>query len=248
MQHSRQAVLVHPHPAHAHVHGKPLSQRVFLEALLMTAMSILALLAMFGFQNRGIAESSGSPSLISYGINAGIEPVQKDTSIFKTVLKVPDGTATLTSNASYTINAKVEGARAYHDMIGDLVPYDLLLAWGDLSNDEIDSKLEWQQVDRHGQVSGSLGGSGGVDLSASYVISHVSNNHLIASSVRIEQGMKAIKAGDMVRIDGRLVDVRMGLSDGRMVTVNTSKSRTDQGEGACEIIYVEHLRINGTTY
>ncbi|MHB9111574.1 MAG: hypothetical protein ACYC4D_02950 [Thermoleophilia bacterium] len=218
-----------------------------LEALFLTILATLALAAMFGFQQRSFSLDTGR-SAINYGINPGTEPVQNETSWYQTIVDVPGGSATLSSNASFTINAKVEGSKAYDDAISDLVPYDLLLTWGDMANDEIDSKLVWEQGDRRGQVSGSLGGASGVELSTDYVIRHVSNNHMIPSTERIERAMRNIKAGDLVRIDGRLVDVRMSLDDGRVFTVNTSKTRTDQGEGACEIIYVEHLRVNGQTY
>lgn len=213
----------------------------------MTILATLALAAMFGFQDRSLSLSTGR-SAISYGINPGTEPVQNQTSLFQTSVSLPDGSATLSSDASFTINAKVESSKAYDDAISSLVPYDLLLTWGDMADDDIDSRLVWEQGDRRGQVSGSLGGASGVELSADYVIRHVSNNHMIPSTERIEKAMSNIKAGDMVRIDGRLVDVRMSMNDGRVLTVNTSKTRTDQGEGACEIVYVEHLRVNGQTY
>lgn len=213
----------------------------------MTILSTLVLAAMFGFQDHNFSLDTGR-SAISYGINPGTEPVQNETSWYQTTVPVPNGFATLSSDASFTINAKVEGSRAYDDAISDLVPYDLLLTWGDMANEDIDSRLVWEQGDRRGQVSGSLGGASGVEVSADYVISHVSNTHLIPSTERIEKAMSNIKTGDMVRIDGRLVDVRMSLNDGLVLTVNTSKTRTDQGEGACEIIYVEHLRVNGQTY
>lgn len=213
----------------------------------MTILATLALAAMFGIQNDNFTVAA-SQSAISYGINTGNEPVQRETSLFKTNVAVPGGTATLSSNTSYMINAKVESARLYDDTIGDLIPYDLLLAWGDMAIDDVDSKLNWEQGDRRGQVSGSLGSANGVNLSTSYVIGHVSNNHLIPSTDRIARAMKNIKAGDMVRIDGRLVNIRMSLNDNRVLTVNTSKTRSDQGEGACEVIYVERLRVNGQTY
>lgn len=231
----------------ARAHGRPLSQKVMIEALFLTILATLVLAAMFGFQDKDFSLSTGR-SAISYGINPGTEPVQSETPWFQTTVNVPGGSATLSSDASFTMNAKVEGSKAYDDPISDLVPYDLLLTWGDMANGEIDSKLVWEQGDRRGQVSGSLGGASGVELSADYVIRHVSNNHLIPSTKRIEKAMGNIKPGDLVRIDGRLVDVRMSLNDGRVLTVNTSKTRSDQGEGACEIIYVEHLRVNGQSY
>jgi hypothetical protein len=213
----------------------------------MTVLATLALTAVFGIQNSDFTVDA-SQNAISYGINTGNEPVQHKTSLFKTNVAVPGGTATLSSDTSYSINAKVESARFYDDTIGDLVPYDLLLAWGDMALDDVDSRLDWEQGDRRGQVSGSPGSANGVNLSTSYVIGHVSNNHLIPSTDRIARAMKNIKAGDMVRINGRLVDIRMSLNDNRVLTVNTSKTRSDQGEGACEVIYVEQLRVNGQSY
>ena len=230
------------HPAHGY--GRPLTHKILLDALFMTVLATLALTAVFGIQNSDFTVDA-SQNAISYGINTGNEPIQHETSLFKTNVAVPGGTATLSSDTSYSINAKVESARFYDDTIGDLVPYDLLLAWGDLALDDVDSRLDWEQDDRRGQVSGSLGSANGVNLSTSYVIGHVSNNHLIPSTDRIARAMKNIKAGDMVRINGRLVDIRMSLNDNRVLTVNTSKTRTDQGEGACEVIYVEQLRVNG---
>ncbi len=219
----------------------------------MMILATLAMATVIGAGDGSLADtvariSSGGHSSVTYGIDPGIEPLQKNTGPFRTSIPVSDGTATLTSDSAYTINARVESVKAYNDLIGDLVPYDLLLAWGDMADDDVGNKLFWEQGDRKGQVSGSLGGPGGVDLSHDYVVRHISNNHIIASTDRIERALTSIKPGDMVRIDGRLVDVRMSLNDGRIVTVDSSKSRTDQGEGACEIIYVEHLRVNGQLF
>ncbi|MHB9054272.1 MAG: hypothetical protein ACYC5F_09870 [Thermoleophilia bacterium] len=233
-----------PHAAHAH--PRPLTQRVLLEALFMTILSVLTLAAMFAIQNNNL-NASVSQSSVSYGINTGTEPVQNSTAAFKTTLAVSGAKATVSSDTSYTINARVESAMSYDDQISSLIPTDLLLAWGDMTQNGVDGKLTWQQEDRHGQVSGSLG-DGGVDLTQDYVIRHVSNNHLLPANSRVAAAIAGIKAGDTVRIDGRLIDVRMALNDGRVLTVNTSKSRIDQGEGACEIIYVEHLRVNGISY
>ncbi|MCL4473185.1 MAG: hypothetical protein M1455_04480 [Actinobacteria bacterium] len=243
--HAHHAAHAHAHHA-AHAHPRPLSQRVLLEALFMTILAVLTLGAMFAIQNNNL-NAGVTQSSVSYGINTGTEPVQSSTAAFKTSIAVPDGKATVSSNTSYTISAKVESAMSYSDQISSLIPTDLLLAWGDITQNGVDGMLSWQQEDRHGQVSGSLGGDG-VDLTQDYVIRHVSNNHVVPANTRVAAAIAGIKAGDTIRIDGRLIDVRMALNDGRVLTVNTSKSRSDQGEGACEIIYVEHIRVNGIAY
>ena len=235
-----------PHRYHAaHVRPRPLTQRLLLEALFMTILSVLALAGLFGILSHG-QSFAASDTVVSYGIDAGRDPVQRDALPFQTSIDVNGANATFTSDTSYSISARVQSVKGYHDTISPAVPYDLFLAWGQLAEPDIDSKLTWEQADRRGQVSGALG-PGGVDLTSSYVASHVSNNHVIPANSRIRQGLATIKAGDLVRIDGRLVDIRMVVGD-RILSVHTSKSRTDEGDGACEIIFVEHLRVNGQSY
>lgn len=212
----------------------------------MTALLVAVLAVVFNMQNQSISFGSQA-NAVSYGISTGKNPVQKTTTPFTTNIELNGAVATLTSDTSYSISAKVESSKRYSDAISAAVPYDLLLAWGKMAEADIDGKLGWDQSDRQGMVSGSLGGSG-ADVSSEYVINHVSNNHLVPATDNIRKAMATIEAGDDVRIDGRLVDVRMKTDDSRVMTVSTSKKRSDQGDGACEIIYVEELSINGLSY
>jgi hypothetical protein len=200
---------------------------------------------LFTVQSRSLSLGN-SDTVNSYGINAGKEPVQREAKPFETSINFDDATARFTSDTAYSISARVEGAKAYSDTISPAVPYDLFLAWGELADPDIGGKLTWEQSDRRGQVSGALSEAGG-DLTTTDVITHVSNNHIIPANSRIRQGLDTIQPGDLVRIDGRLVDIRM-VSGNRILSVHTSKSRTDQGDGACEIIYAEHLRVNEKSY
>ncbi|MFA6001177.1 MAG: hypothetical protein WC828_03575 [Thermoleophilia bacterium] len=212
----------------------------------MTTLLVAVLAVVFNMQNQSFSFGSDA-NTVSYGINAGREPIQKSTTPFTTNMELNTGVATLTGDASYSISAKVESAKRYSDAISEAVPYDLLLAWGKMANTDVDGKLDWNQADRQGMVSGSLGGSG-ADVSSDYVINHVSNNHLVPANDNIRKAIATIQPGDFVRIDGRLVNVRVKTDDSRVLTVTTSKKRSDQGDGACEIIYVEALSINGLSY
>ena len=172
----------------------------------MTILATLALAAMSGIQNPNIADNigqvvSGSHSTVSYGIDAGTDPMQKNTQPFKTRIPVPGGSATLSSEYSYTINARVESAKAYDDTISDLVPYDLLLAWGDMATDDVGSKLTWEQGNSKGQVSGLLG-EAGVKLSTDYGLRQGRSNRLIASTAQIEGAPVSTRAGAAVGSDG----------------------------------------------
>lgn len=228
-------------------HSRPLTQRVLLEALLLTTVSIIVFWMILGTQNNSFALTAAS-QVSSYGIDASREPVQNETSLFQNAMKVSGGVAHLVSNSSYSISARVESAKAYNDNISDTIPYDVLLAWGTMADASVYDRLDWSQNNRQGSVSGNLGGMNGADVSSDYVVKHVSNNHLIPASNRIREALATIQPGDLVKIDGRLVDVRVQMNDNRILTVQTSKSRSDQGDGACEIIFVERIKINETTY
>ncbi len=241
-----------PAPGHAfgghplRIHARPLPQRLALEVALTLTVAVALMIAMFTLQERSYSFEP-SPT-ISYGINAGKEPVQTSVPSFRETIWHEGVRAELTSDSTFTINARVQSTKAYSDEISAVMPFDFLLSWGELADEEISDSLTWTQADRRGSVTGILGGSSGPDLSTEYVISHVSNSHLIPADESIHAGLAQVQPGDMVRIKGRLVDVRAFVNEGQVLSVTTSKSRTDQGDGACEVIYVEELRVNGQTF
>jgi len=229
-----------------HLPVRPISRRLLIEATTTLILAVMILVTMFAVQQRSIAYSPDP--LVSYGINAGREPAQEAVYPFDITYRHNGVRATLSGDATYVINARVQSTRAYDDEISDIIPYDFLLSWGDLADEDVSSKLNWEQADRRGQVSGTLGGTGGAGVSSDYVITHVSNNHLIPANDGIRSELNRVQPGDMVRIEGRLVNVKVFAGDNRVLSIMTSKSRTDQGDGACEVIFVEGLRVNGETF
>ena len=79
--------------------------------------------------------------------------------------------------------------------------------------------------------------NGGTDKISEYF----SNNHLIPSDKKIENQIKSIKENDFVKIDGYLVNVYCKKSNGSYFYWNSSTSRSDSGNGACEVIYVTNI-------
>jgi hypothetical protein len=80
-----------------------------------------------------------------------------------------------------------------------------------------------------------------------YITAHISNNHLIPAEGR-RNLFKAVRwpsRGDKVRITGCLVTIK-NPSGG--VAVASSTSRDDTGDGACEVIWVDEIQINGKIY
>ncbi len=225
-----------------HRQPRPLTQRIVIEALLLTLATILIMASLMLQQSRSLmADTDGQ--VFGFGINAGANPLQKSAPYLTASIDSGGATVQFTSDTSYSISARVDSMRAYDDMISPAIPYDLLLSWGKLADPDTAAQYSWKQSNREGTVSGPLDD----DLTSSYVIGHVSNNHIIPANDGIRQALGMIKLGDLVRIDGRLVDVKINIGNASF-SAHTSKSRTDTGDGACEIIFAEHLRINGQSY
>lgn len=237
---------VHTGLAGKRLRTQALARRLLLESLfLIVTASVIFFILYFG--EASLSAQDHGP-IISYGINVSREPVQKETAPFQSTMSFNGAVARLSSNASYAINGKVQGIMPYDDTISEVAPYDLLLAWGEVADDGVGSGLSWQQSDRKGQVSGTIGREHGTGINSSYVISHVSNNHVIPANDDIRVALGRIKPGDIVRIEGRLVDLRLLTGGNQTITVFTSKNRFDQGDGACEVIYVERLQVNDLSY
>lgn len=170
-------------------------------------------------------------------------PVQTGTS-GGTSKVINDGTANISYVANYVINGRVVDTQNYSSsgIENKLAPKDVGLAWGFLSTDESQEKITWsswgdrflnwrvKDDDWYKSVGGKVA-----------MTSNHSNNHLIPSSNEIERKIQTIKKGDYVQIEGYLVDIKWTGSNGRYFYWNTSTSRSDDGSGACEIIYVTDI-------
>ena len=63
--------------------------------------------------------------------------------------------------------------------------------------------------------------------------------HMIPASASVERSLMKLREGDVVVLQGYLVDVDHD-SGWRW---RTSMTRTDTGAGACEIVYVESIAV-----
>jgi len=64
--------------------------------------------------------------------------------------------------------------------------------------------------------------------------------HMVPANGEIEQQLKSIKKGQIVSIKGSLINV--SADDGWQW--KSSTTRNDTGKGACELVYVEQVRVN----
>lgn len=144
---------------------------------------------------------------------------------------------------SYDVDALVVSAEDYNDgsLNGMLAPKDVALAWGKVAeyNDRID--FNWEQRNRwyywHVDNSAVLGPVGGVDG----VSTHSANTHLIPANDGIGDKIMEIKKGDHIKLQGYLVNVDGSKPDGSSFYWDSSTTRDDTGDGACEVMYVEKI-------
>jgi hypothetical protein len=120
------------------------------------------------------------------------------------------------------------------------MPVDLLLTWGNLSNPEVDQWMSWAQSGRAARFHQSENGP----FTENYMISHATNVHVIPATETLETAVMELTPDEDVLLAGLLVDVE-STSQGILFT---SLTRTDTGQGACEILYLERLVVDGVEY
>lgn len=162
------------------------------------------------------------------GVLAEQEPQQTNISDGE---KVQMGHWTLTVRATYQLKARVLSRESYHfDAMSDLVPEDLALGWGPMSDNSVLRTIEISQSNRFYYWRASAA----TRLARETIISHSANTHVIPQTPAIARVLSGLRPGEVVVLSGELVDAVR--DDGRWI--KTSMVRTDTGAGACEVMLV----------
>jgi hypothetical protein len=163
------------------------------------------------------------------GVIAVRDPLQTDVG---TAMTVHLGRWTITPRANYDITARVLGREDYgFDTLSDLVPEDLALGWGPMSDNRVLSALDISQ----GARFYSWRPRSALPIARDDIIAHSANTHVIPADARIRKQLARLRVGEVIRLTGTLVDAVR--DDGAYI--HTSMTRTDTGAGACEVLLVE---------
>jgi hypothetical protein len=159
------------------------------------------------------------------------EPIQIATS-GEINMRVGDTNVRIEKVAEYSITGRVVGTSRYSFGIrGELSPYDVGLAWGPLSDIAVDDRISWRSSQRWLTFRTN-------DFALLPLISiNSSNTHLIPANNDIRRLLRHIRRNDVVRLEGYLVQAHY-TDRGHSITIPTSTSRYDTGNGACEQMYV----------
>jgi len=137
--------------------------------------------------------------------------------------------------ADFEIDARVLGKERYWlDRESELSKYDLALGWGAMSDSRVLDQIEIRQSGRWYRWRTEQ-----LPIPRQEIEHSSANMHLIPADSYIERQISDVRTGDLVRISGYLV---------RVTTAGgwrwqSSLTRDDVGQGACELIYVESIEI-----
>ncbi len=141
----------------------------------------------------------------------------------------------ITPLADYHLQGRVLMAERYWlGREAQLSPVDLTVGWRLMSDQTVLDQLEIYRGYRmfYWRPKGNQWPAPHADITA-----HVANMHMIPAKDEIADGLKALRPGNLIDLRGFLVLAEGG--DGW--SWRSSLSRTDEGPGACELMWVEAL-------
>ncbi|MEO8001494.1 MAG: hypothetical protein ABI644_06420 [Arenimonas sp.] len=147
------------------------------------------------------------------------------------------GESTIIPLAGFSLQARVLSRENYYmGTEAEFSPTDLALGWGPMSEPDMAKKLNVSQSGRWYRYSW---GSEGPPIEQSEIISNSANMHMVPANNSVAASLKDISANDVIELDGWLI--RIEKNDGWRW--QSSLSRNDSGDGACEVVYVCSIRV-----
>lgn len=145
----------------------------------------------------------------------------------------PHGDYQLTPLADFEVEARVLSVERYRmDGGARLSPIDFALGWGPMSDSAV---LRHFRIRQGGRFFSIYPDEQAIDLKTAML--NASNMHLIPANSVLKDRLADVKPGNIVRLRGQLVSV-LGPNN---FTWTSSLTRTDIGNGACELFYVESI-------
>ena len=177
--------------------------------------------------------SGGGQVILGPGVMAEEEPYQASISS-PASHRIDD--YTITEFAEFSIKAKVLSRKNYYlGREADLSPVDLALGWGNMSDESILDNIEISQSGRFYQWRVKS-----FPLPRREIESSSANMHLIPAKEAVASDIRKIRTGDIIELSGSLVNVTAASDGWRW---QSSQTRYDIGNGACELIWVNSLKV-----
>ena len=188
---------------------------------------IVAALLLFGaYRWYSTREIENAP-----GVLASEEPLQVEVGVEPGIER---GDFRLVPRAEFKARVRILRREDYSaGPLARLVPTDLAVGWGPMSDSGVLADIEISQGNRFYYWRTETW-----PIPRAEIESHSANWHLIPENELVGRTLERLRAGSVVEMRGRLVDI-----EGKNGGMRTSLSRTDTGAGACEILLAESLQV-----
>ena len=128
---------------------------------------------------------------------------------------------------------RILGSKTYqHDAQAKFSPIDYAVSWGLFAEPEIARHITVNQYDRY--LNWKIDR---LPVPAEQAMQMVSNMHIIPANPKIAKQITQVKRGDLVRLQGDLVEVK-----DKDLVWTSSLTPTDTGDGACEVFRVSSIQ------
>ncbi len=166
------------------------------------------------------------------GVLAPNEPLQEKISMQKSFAFKK---YTITPLANFKVKAKVLSRENYTSgREAELSPTDLALGWGRMSDKTVTQEVDIWQSGRWFRWKTQK-----LPIPKREIERHSANMHMLPKDEHVAQALKKVRKGDIVVIKGYLVKV--DARDGWHWI--SSLSRSDTGNGACEVVFLEEISV-----
>jgi hypothetical protein len=148
----------------------------------------------------------------------------------------PHGRFTLTSLAEFEMTGRVLHTKRY--MMGresDISEYDVVLGWGIMSDQWLVDQLDFSQ----GRRWYFYKYQGPAPVAPTLMQQYSGNFHTITATDEIRDTIADLRPGHIIYLHGHLV--RVVSPDGWYW--ESSLTRTDRGDGSCEIVWVDGIEV-----
>ena len=173
---------------------------------------------------------------ITYPAGVLIESEPQQLAELNSAAPLEYGAFHLRALAQFALDARVLHTKVYrYDRQAALVPVDLALGWGSMSDQRVLDRLTINQSMRFYWYEYRLP----PPIPPDQIVSHSANVHVIPSTSEILSRCKSLRVGSLVHLSGELVEAT-GPDIG---TWRSSLSRTDTGNGACELLYLKDIEV-----
>ncbi|MCF7908876.1 MAG: hypothetical protein K9L86_08420 [Candidatus Omnitrophica bacterium] len=174
------------------------------------------------------------------------EPIQRETYTPSFEAKAEGSIYDINPSHHYKLNGLVVSQHDstawwdyYHKKWGDSLNLkDVCVIWGDNLENETYRRMRFRNGNWTCYVS--VNHKTADQDWAQFNMAALSNNHLLSDKAEINQALRKVHVGDQIYLKGYLASYHR---QGSHFSRDSSISRTDEGDGACETIYLTDFKV-----